>query len=209
VQLARGVDETREVGGKVHAACAIHVGKFYEISPPTDAAISIGPWPLTLNRKSTLKSLANHRLAFVALAHQACDVLGKAHIELEMDPERECSFQLEMGGVPFLVVHGDTLDAARFSVYARLGQPPADDARAYRRLLEINPLLLASANATLGMDSQSGDIVLAFQEEIAAFHGDSLLDRLDDAVDLAIRWREDRFEAAQARPDWPAAMNMV
>jgi hypothetical protein len=59
------------------------------------------------------------------------------------------------------------------------------------------------------MDSQSGDIVLAFQEEIAAFDGDSLLDRLDDGVDLAIRWREDGFEAAQASLDWATAIAMV
>jgi hypothetical protein len=156
-----------------------------------------------------LKSLTDHRLAFIALAHQVCDVLGKAHIDLERDAEKECSFQMELGGIPFVIIHGDTRHPARFSVYARLGQSPADDARAYRRLLEINPLLLASANATLGMDSQSGDIVLAFQEEIAAFDGDSLLDRLDDGVDLAIRWREDGFEAAQASLDWATAIAMV
>jgi len=162
-----------------------------------------------LTTKFTLKSLTDHRLAFIALAHQTCDALGKAHIELEMDAEKECSFQMELGGISFLIVHGDTRYPGRFSIYARLGQPPADEVRVYRRLLEINPLLLASANATLGMDSQSGDIVLAFQDQIGAFHGDSLLDRLDDAVDLAIRWREDGFEAAQPSPDWAAVIAMV
>ncbi|MGK6305628.1 CesT family type III secretion system chaperone [Variovorax sp. DT-64] len=153
--------------------------------------------------------MTDYRLAFIALAREVCDVLGKAHLHLEMDAEQQCSFQMEMGDIPFLIVHGDTHDPGRFSIYARLGQPAADDARAYRRLLEINPLLLASGNATLGMDSQSGDIVLAFQDEIAAFNADILLDRLDDAVDLAIRWREDGFEAAQASPDWAAAIAMV
>jgi len=50
------------------------------------------------------------------------------------------------------------------TLYRLLGQPPADDVRVYRRLLEINPLLLASANATLGMDSESGDIVFYYTQ---------------------------------------------
>ena len=141
------------------------------------------------------------RQAFGSLADDVCDLLATPRVSLCDSSDERCSFEVQLGGTRFLVQHGSR-QTGTFTVFSHFGPVlEGERAAAYGRLLEIN-LVLASTKvgATFGVDGETGDVVFTFEGAIAEFDGDTLLDRLDDAAQLAGQWRADRFVAASGGP---------
>lgn len=122
--------------------------------------------------------------------------------DLEPDAEYRCNLMFDDVAVSFELGAGEE----RLYIYALLGPVPETGAEAvYADLLRANYVLDDTGGSTLGVDPETGGIVLIRTERLDALRLGTFETVVQDFVDAAERWMQ-RLERGEvgAEPDAPA-----
>ena len=105
--------------------------------------------------------------------------------DLQLDEEYRCNMMFDEVPVSFELGDGDE----SVYIYSLLGQVPDDGLeRFYAELLHANYLFAESGGSTLGVDSQSGNVVLLREERLESMRLSTLESVAEQFVSVAEAW---------------------
>ena len=105
--------------------------------------------------------------------------------DLKLDEEYRCNMMFDEVPVSFELGDGDE----SVYIYSLLGQVPDDGLeRFYAELLHANYLFAESGGSTLGVDSQSGNVVLLREERLESMRLSTLESVAEQFVSVAEAW---------------------
>ena len=105
--------------------------------------------------------------------------------DLQLDEEYRCNMMFDEVAVSFELGDGDE----SVYIYSLIGQVPDDGLeRFYAELLHANYLFAESGGSTLGVDSQSGNVVLLREERLESMRLSTLESVAEQFVNVAEAW---------------------
>jgi hypothetical protein len=131
---------------------------------------------------------------FVSLIESIADVIEpSAGFEAEIDesPDGACSVDVRLGEVVFQFAHAAMADD--FMLYCDFGPlPETGPFESIKKLMELNLVLAANGQGSIGFDTQSGEVLHAFRADIRKSSPAALIKAMKSIAAWALAWRSGR-----------------
>jgi hypothetical protein len=136
---------------------------------------------------------------FTTLMAELGQLMGCGPVAQGADPPQAAALRLD--GVDFTIVHGRA-PADLLSTYCKFGKLPTDgDRDELVRLMQANLALAASCAGTLGLNSETGDVVYVSYAPLRGLTAADLLNSLRHLAEQAREWQQQRDTRDLASPD--------
>jgi hypothetical protein len=129
------------------------------------------------------------------LAGQLGAFIGAAAPALVAAPDGSVAFAIEVDGVDVTVSHDEVADGDEAVVYVAFGNLPAlTGDESAKVLLRMNLEMRHPRAPCFCLDMEQGEVVLKYAYSLPAASGQALWEGLRVIAEMAMRWRDGRFE---------------
>ncbi|MES2356164.1 MAG: CesT family type III secretion system chaperone [Pseudomonadota bacterium] len=126
---------------------------------------------------------------YCELIDQLCKKLG---IEDSKSMYNACN--VEVGNIPFTLLHGGNLDQDSLYLYCNFGEPPSErKTMVLQRLLETNLCLFGHNAQNFGFNVETGRVLQMSRMSVSQTKVESLMQVLGGLAAYAQMWRQSAF----------------